>query len=253
MTWNKYYILLNALALVILAGSIALNVLLYGQVKRFYLESNQIRLDPLGLSRYPVNLKQAADPDQIRVVFIGDSRAAAWTSPNMSGYEFVNRGINGQTSTQTLLRFADHVRSLQPDVVIIQVGVNDLKTIALFPERRESIIANCQANIKRIVENSRNLGAIVILTTIFPVGEAPLERRLFWSDQISQAVKVVNDYITTLASKQVIVFNTAAVLGDRQGMVLQQYQADELHLNKQGYAVLNQELVRLLDTVKGKK
>lgn len=208
-----------------------------------------MRLDPIGLSRYPVNLKQAATPGQTRVVFLGDSRAAAWTSPDLSRYEFVNRGINGETSAQTLLRFTEHVRSLQPDVVVIQVGVNDLKTIALFPERRESIIANCQANIRQIVEDAKNLGAVVIVTTIFPIGEVPLARRLFWSDQIGQAVKAVNADIDTFAGKQVIVFNTAAVLGDRQGRVLQQYQADELHLNNQGYAALNQELEQLLKTV----
>ena len=48
----------------------------------------------------------------------------------------------------------------------------------------DSIITNCRKNIKRIVDESKDLGATVILTTIFPVGKAPIQRKPFWSDDI---------------------------------------------------------------------
>jgi lysophospholipase L1-like esterase len=253
MTLSKLYILLNGLVLVMLGGSIFLNIFLYSRAKQYYFELNQTRLDPLGLSSYPVNLKEVTDTHQIRVVFFGDSRAASWTSPNISGYEFINRGITSQTSVQTIQRFAYHVRPLKPDVVIIQVGINDLKAIALFPERRKSIVTICQANIKRIVEESRNLGAVVIVTTIFPVGDVPLERKPFWSDEIGQITKEINTYIATLAGEETIVFDTFSILADSQGMMLQKYRANELHLNEQGYVILNKELVRLLNIIKQRK
>lgn len=250
MTSNKLFILLTSLILLMLGGSIFLNILLYNQAKKYYLQVNETRLDPNGLSHYPVNLKKATDKGKIRVVFFGDSRADGWISPNISGYEFINRGIHAQTSVQTVQRFASHVRSLQPNIVIIQVGVNDLKTVALFPERRDSIVANCRANIKRIVDESNNLGAIVILTTIFPVGEAPIQRKPFWSDDIAKAVEEVNAYIATLAEDRVVIFDAFSILADSQGMILQEYGSDELHLNYQGYEILNKELVQLLDKIK---
>ncbi|WP_310489084.1 SGNH/GDSL hydrolase family protein [Chamaesiphon sp. VAR_69_metabat_338] len=180
------------------------------------------------------------------MVFFGDSRAANWTPPKIDRYEFINRGISSQTSVQTIERFPAHVRSLKPDLVIVQVGVNDLKTIALFPERKQAIIANCQANIKRIIEESRKIGAVVMVTTIFPAGEVPLERKLLWSDEIGLAIKEVNTYIETLADDKTIVFDTYALLADRHGLMLPQYRSDELHFNQQAYTILNQELSRQL-------
>lgn len=38
-----------------------------------------------------------------------------------------------QTSAQVVWRFAEHIAPLQPDKIILQVGINDLKTIPLFP------------------------------------------------------------------------------------------------------------------------
>ncbi len=250
MTSNKIFIIFKSLILLMLGSSIVFNILLYNQAKKYYLQVNETRLDPFGLSHYPVNFKKATDKSKIRVVFFGDSRADGWISPNINGYEFINRGIHAQTSVQTVERFRYHVNSLQPNIVIIQVGVNDLKTIALFPERRNSIITNCRDNIKRIVDESKNLGAVVILTTIFPVGEAPIQRKPFWSDDIAKTVEEVNAYIATLAEDKVIIFDSFSILANTQGMMLQKYGSDELHLNNQGYEILNKELVGLLDKIK---
>lgn len=238
------------LLLLMLGGSIFFNILLFDKAKQYYLEVNETRLDPSGLSHYSINLNQTTDKDKIRVVFFGDSRAEDWISPNISGYEFINRGIHAQTSVQTIGRFASHVRSLQPNVVIIQVGINDLKTIVLFPERRESIVSNCRENIKQIVDASKNLGAVVILTTIFPVGEVPLERKPFWSDDIESAVNDMNVYIATLAEDRVIIFDAFSILTDSQGMMLKDYEKDELHLNNRGYEILNKQLVKLLNRIR---
>ncbi|MEG4318718.1 MULTISPECIES: SGNH/GDSL hydrolase family protein [unclassified Microcoleus] len=253
MTLSKRTMLSIALLLVVLGSSIFLNILLFNRAKQYYRELNQTRLDPLGLNDHPINAEPVTNTKQTRVVFFGDSRAASWNPPNLNQYEFINRGIGSQTSVQAIARFAYHVSSLKPKIVIIQVGVNDLKTIALFPERRNAIVANCQANIKRIVEESKNLGAIAIVTTIFPVGEVPLERKPFWSDDISRAIKEVNAYIATLAGEKTIVFDTFPILGDNQGMMLPKYRRDELHLNAQGYASLNQNLSQVLNTIEKRK
>lgn len=238
---------LHLLLLAALAGSLALNLQLYRRAKSYYLDLNQTRLDPLGLSDYPPEVNQPkTSRDRLRVVFMGDSRALSWPAPDLKGFEFINRGINGQTTTQIRRRFADHVKPLQPDVVVLQLGVNDLKTVALFPERKAAIIANCQANIGEIVKEARSLGAIVILTTVFPVGEVPLERRPFWSDAVGQAIKETNTYLATLKAEKVIYLDTFPLLANEQGLIRPQYSTDELHLSEQGYQQLNQQLLPLL-------
>ncbi|MBD1857901.1 MULTISPECIES: SGNH/GDSL hydrolase family protein [Leptolyngbya] len=242
----RFTVLMGAIA--VLGASIALNVILFSQAKKYYLELNETRLDPVGLSTYSTS--PSPSQNRPRVVFFGDSRAENWTFPEMSQYEFIDRGISSQTSVQAIQRFQQHVRPLQPRVIIVQVGINDLKTIALFPERKAEIIANCRSNIERIVQESKALGAIVILTTIFPVGDVPLQRQPFWSDEIGQAVQEMNRELAALASDRVMIFDAFSILADSQGKLRSDYRMDELHLNQQGYSRLNQALIEPLEMLK---
>jgi hypothetical protein len=50
MKLPKPNVILSALVLTILGSSIFLNFALYNQAKKYYLEVNQVRLDPLGLT-----------------------------------------------------------------------------------------------------------------------------------------------------------------------------------------------------------
>ncbi|MEM9163798.1 MAG: GDSL-type esterase/lipase family protein [Cyanobacteria bacterium P01_F01_bin.4] len=246
MKLNKIGLLLSVLGLLVLGGSVALNFLLYGQVKKYYIEVNLTRLDPLGL-KYFSDIPEPTPTATTRVVFFGDSRAAGWPVPDVGGYEFINRGISSQTTAQTLQRFDAHVGALQPDIVVIQVGVNDLKTIPLFPGRREAIMADTRNNLDQMIEASKDLGATVIVSTILPVGEVPLARRPVWSDDVAIAVDEINEYIATLADETVIVFDGFAVLANDQGMMQKAHRKDELHFNDQGYELLNQAFVKLLE------
>ena len=251
MKLNKIGLLLQIAGLGVLSGSLALNFLLYGQLKKYYTELNQTRLDPLGLAYYsstPIP-RSPATADKTRVVFWGDSRAASWPAPDVEGYEFINRGIGSQTTIQTLQRFEAHIRPLQPDVVVIQVGINDLKTIPLFPGRRNAILANCRANVEKMIVSAKAIGATVIVSTILPVGEIPLQRSPVWSDDVAEAVTAINAYIATLADKNVIIFDGYALLANEKGLMPSNYRADELHFNKQAYMQLNQAFVALLETL----
>jgi len=229
--------------------SIVLNFILFKRGEQYYLQLNATRLDPLGLSFYPTGTDQYSTA-QKKVVFFGDSRASNWTFPvGLDQFQFINRGIGAQTAAQVLERFDDHIAPLQPQVIIVQVGINDLKTIPIFPDQKASIIANCQANIEEIVSQSLDLGATVILTTIFPLGEVPLERKLFWSADVAAAIKEVNASMYSLEGENVIVFDTVPILANEKGVVQPEYSRDLLHLTEAGYDALNEELVRILATL----
>jgi lysophospholipase L1-like esterase len=234
------FIILSILLLMSIAG----NVVIYERAQRYYLLLNASHLDPLGLSAFddtPVNVEQPV------VVFFGDSRAADWPAPDqIKNITFVNRGIGNQTTAQIVGRFQAHITSLHPQIIVIQAGINDLKTIPLFPDEKEAIIQNCKANIKQIVDLSLASGTRVIVTTIFPLGKLPIERRPFWSDDVAIAINDVNSFIETLASDQVTIFHTEEVLANSDGIVDPQYSQDFLHLNPTGYAALNEALYELL-------
>lgn len=235
------------IALLVCSG--VLNIVLYNTAWHYYRALNAMQLDPLGLAQYD-EIAPVHKATEARVLFFGDSRAHQWPAPSQEQrFEFINRGIGGQTSAQVLLRFDAHVKPLQPNIVIVQVGINDLKTIPLFPEQKVQIIAECQQNIKTIVEKARQLGATVILSTLFPVGDISLERRLIWSDDVAEAIAEVNHFLGTLMEPQVILFDAAAILADTPTHVRREFQGDFLHINAKGYAALNAELTPLLDAL----
>lgn len=232
--------------LIFLVFSVFLNLFLYSRLRKYYTLLYAVELDPLGLSYFQNSEDQNKLDDHLSVVFYGDSRAAQWPNPQLNEFSFVNRGIGNQTSAQVLNRFDVHMRSLQPDIVVIQVGINDLKTIPLFPGNEQEIISNCEANIERMIQDSVEMGSTVIVTTIFPTGKIPLHRRLVWSDEINKAIDEVNNYIPNLTQDQVILFDAAAILSDTNGQMKREFSLDELHLNQEGYEALNLELIKIL-------
>ncbi|MGB3297047.1 MAG: GDSL-type esterase/lipase family protein [Phormidesmis sp.] len=241
------------LLVILLGGSIFLNVALWKRAKQYYIEANATRLDPLGLSAFESENLPEKSSTRKRVVMIGDSRVQAWPMPKLADYEFINRGIGSQTSIQVLERFEAHVAPLHPDVVLVQVGINDIKTIGLLPDQATEILNNARANITQLVDQATQTGATVALSSILPAGEITLARRPFWSNEIDTAVAEMNAYLKLLAEEsekdQVVWFDGYAAIADEQGQMKAAYRKDELHLNKYGYEALNQAFVARLHTI----
>jgi lysophospholipase L1-like esterase len=235
---------LVAVCLLSLVGALSAFRAGYGIYKLLY----QTKLDPAGLDRFPSE-GSPHPPETKRVILYGDSRTVMWSPPEVPGFEFVNRGVSGETSAESLLRFERHVTRLQPDIVVIQVGINDMMTLGLFsddPAAGHAIRDTCAANLEALVARSRALGAEVILTTLVPPARVPLWRQPFWSSEIPPAVEAVNAHVRSLAARDVLILDAAALLSDEQGSVLPQYSADLLHFSPEGYAVLSQALVEIL-------
>ncbi len=238
------------LLLMLILGLLTTNVFLYRELRKYYALLYNSQLDPIGLSYFQEATDQTTR-DKPTVVFYGDSRAAQWIAPQTDEYAFINRGIGNQTSAQVLLRFEEHIQPLQPDAIILQVCVNDLKTIPLFPDSKDEIIAACENNIEAIIQKSRGLDSVVILTTVFPTsGNVPLARRLVWSDEVYEAIDRVNGFILNYQAEGVVVFDAAGILSNPEGNVKSGYARDLLHVNDAGYSALNAELVKLLESLK---
>lgn len=139
-----------------------------------------------------------------------------------------------------------HIDTLQPDIVIVQVGVNDLRPIPALATNKEQMIANCQENIRQIVAQAQQSGATVILTTIFPLQQPPWENRLYWSDDVLSAVESVNTFIHSLQSEHIIILDTFQMLANEQGMLSNKFAEDYMHVNEGGYRVINLALVQQL-------
>ena len=229
----------------LLAGSFLLsllaNIALFRQSRHYERLFYITRLDPLALDRFDGAANPGEGSGTRRIIFFGDSRAAAWPAPALPGTQIVNRGVAGHSSAQALLRFDAHVAPLRPQVIVVQVGVNDLVAVALLRQNRAQIGATTLANIEAIVAKARALGATVVLTTIFPTARALPPR-----PEVQAAIGAVNRELLGLAGADVRVVDSAALLAGPDGYLLPAYADDELHLSAEGYAALNAALVPLL-------
>ncbi|GAB4216684.1 MAG: SGNH/GDSL hydrolase family protein [Roseiflexaceae bacterium] len=239
--------LLLCAALALLAFSLVLNAVLLRRARSFERAYNAERLLPLGPRAGGLPARSGA----LRLVLLGDSRARQWGSPPLGPqFEVINQGIDGQTAVQALLRFDQQIAPLRPDIVLIQVGVNDLVASAeSFPAEHAQFRADCIDAINSLVRRTRASGATVILTTIFPIGPPALQHRILPTPNIAGSIGTVNAALRLLADDGVLVLDTQPLLADARGELRPEYRTDRLHLSAQGYTVLNQALIRLLEQI----
>src|SRR5262249_8702715 len=99
-------------------------------------------------------------PAEDRVVFLGDEITERWGQGNAKffpGRPYLNRGIAGQTTPQMLVRFRQDVIKLNPKVVVILAGTNDIASLnapitqGMMAENITSIVELAKANQIRVV------------------------------------------------------------------------------------------------------
>jgi lysophospholipase L1-like esterase len=125
--------------------------------------------DWAGLTRYGSENSELppAAPGEARVVFLGDQITELWgqgSAKFFTGKPYVNRGISGQTTPQMLVRFRQDVIALNPRVVVIHGGTNDL-TGVLGPGTEGTI----GDNITSMTELAKANGIRVVLASVTPV------------------------------------------------------------------------------------
>jgi len=186
-------------------------------------------------------------------LFIGDSRIVQWNIPNriILSNQRLNYGISGQTSGQVLQRAKDYFENSHADYIFIQVGINDLKIIGFYPERREYICAITIRNIKSLLLLCQERRSIPIFMTIIPPGRVELKRIFFWNKEVNNSVAQVNNIIVSFCeSEKIKVFDISKLLSDDGYSIRKVYQKDCLHLNEKGYEYLNLELDKFIETNK---
>src|SRR5271155_1484958 len=77
-----------------------------------------------------------------RVVFLGDSITDYWKLPTyFPGKPYINRGIDGQSTPEMLVRFRQDVIDVHPKVLVVLAGTNDIAGVT-GRTRNEDIEAN---------------------------------------------------------------------------------------------------------------
>ncbi|MDH5570511.1 MAG: GDSL-type esterase/lipase family protein, partial [Gammaproteobacteria bacterium] len=173
------------------------------------------------------------------IIYFGDSRISQWDRYNSDhGVQVVNAGSPGDTSAMALMKLDANVISYKPDVVVVQIGINDLKAIGVMPDEKEFILDNYKNNLNQILDALSSENIDVILLTIFPVGDIDLLRKFVWSSDVTESINEINRYILSLSHQNLTVVDCDKLFSTN-GRMNPEYQVDSFHINKLGYEMLN--------------
>ncbi len=174
--------------------------------------------------------------DEPRVVFMGNSITESWESVQpefFANKNYVNRGISGQVSHQMLLRFRADVLDLNPALVVILAGTNDIA------ENSGPVTLNAiAANIFSMAELAKGNNIKVILCSVLPAIDFP------WRPGLSPAEKIIelNEKIQAYAKKNGLIYLDyyQALVDEAGGLKVPDYTtADDLvHPNKAAYEIM---------------
>jgi len=189
----------------------------------------------LGRYRAPNAALGAPAAGQNRVVFFGDSITDMWRlEDSFPGQPYVNRGIGGQTTPQMLVRFRQDVIDLQPKVVVILAGTNDIAGNS-GPMRDQDI----EANFASFAELARAHGIRVVYASILPVHNYTERSRDFFAQRPPARILALNHWLQDYcAAHNLVYLDYFSALVDDKGMMKKDLADDGLHPNAAGYKVM---------------
>ncbi|MBC2605725.1 SGNH/GDSL hydrolase family protein [Pelagicoccus albus] len=239
------YLIIIVILVLGLGFSIAGNLFLFKKAYEYHAREAAVRITPIS-SRFQQSNQAllAAAKTKTRLIILGESRCAMWEPyhpTNWGDLEIVNRGIGGETTPQILGRLQEDCLDLDPDIVLLQMGDNDLKTIAVLPGTQESTFEQTYQNITGMAIRLSDQGVQVALTTIFPPAPIELLRKPLWSDEVNQAIDDMNQRLLAFEYPRVTVLDCDSILRDGK-YIAAEYSLDTLHLSEAGYRALNKGL-----------
>ena len=181
-----------------------------------------------------------------RVVFMGNSITEGWVNMRPEFFknrDYINRGIGGQTTPQMLLRFRPDVVDLNPKVVLILAGTNDIAGNTGFTPL-ETIIGN----IKSMAEIANANGIEVVISSILPAIE------YLWKPGLNPAPKIIsiNKELKAYAKQNNFIYLDyfTAMVDDNDGLKVPDYTAadDLVHPNVAGYLVMEKLAEKAIET-----
>ena len=179
-------------------------------------ELDRLQNDWANLSRYSEENEKIGKPQpgEERVVFMGNSITAGWgrmVPEFFAGRPYINRGIGGQTTPQMLVRFRPDVIALEPSVVVILAGTNDIAGNT-GPMTLEQIFGN----LVSMAELAEASGISVVLSSVLPVFDYPWRPGLEPAGKISELNGMIRAYAASRG--HVYLDYYAAMVDDSMGL-----------------------------------
>lgn len=207
----------------------------------------QMKDDWPWLGRYAEdNARLLESGQKVDVVFLGDSITEGWKRlrPEFFPPSWINRGIGGQTSPQMVLRMASDVIALNPRLVHILAGTNDVAG-----NTGPMTDAMTLANIRAMIAIAKDARIKVLLGAIPPASS------FYWNPAATPRDAIVrrNRLLQNLArEKRVGWIDYHALLNDGAGGLAKSYGRDGVHPDGTGYEAMERLALRAIRNALGK-
>ncbi len=235
--------------LIVIVGLLACTLFFANGMYKYYKAYLERGLYPNG------NIKQSVlqmDSLKQSVVLVGDSRSEHWdvSDDTWSGFQVHKIAQSGFTSSQVRTMLGNVEMNGNADWAVLCMGINDLKASYFLPQQSEVIAATVLDNIKNVAKQLEAHQAQIIICNVFPEGRHGGIRRLVWPSEMQGLIESVNNDIKMLCDKKGYLYLDAYTLmmnGNTTAPAEALFYKDFLHLNKKGYAVLNEQLMKLIN------
>jgi lysophospholipase L1-like esterase len=170
-----------------------------------------------------------------RVVFLGDSITDYWKLADFfPNKNYINRGIDGQTTPQMLVRFRQDVINLHPALLVVLAGTNDVARVT-GPARNEDI----EANYTSMAELARLHHMRVIFASLLPVNNYSEDAKESFALRPRQRILALNAWLQDYCKQNGLVYlDYFSAMVDDQGMLRRNLSDEGLHPNAAGYKIM---------------
>ncbi|MFD1096518.1 SGNH/GDSL hydrolase family protein [Salegentibacter chungangensis] len=166
-------------------------------------------------------------------VFMGNSITEGWVNASPGFFKennYIGRGIGGQTSPQMLLRFMQDVIDLQPEVVVILAGTNDIAGNTGYAS-----VDMITDNIKAMAQLAETNNIEVVLSSILPVADYP------WRPGLEPVEKIaaVNTWLREYAQMNNFIYlDYFSHMKNSENGMRAELSEDGVHPNKKAYSLM---------------
>ncbi len=170
-----------------------------------------------------------------RVVFLGDSITDYWKLPDyFPGKPYINRGIDGQTTPEMLVRFRQDVIALHPKVVVMLAGTNDIAGVT-GPTLNEDI----EANYASMAELARSHRIRMVFASVLPVHNYTHDAEESFALRPRARILALNKWLKDYCAKNRLMYlDYFSALVDERGMLKRTLADDGLHPTDAGYKIM---------------
>ena len=175
------------------------------------------------------------------IVFLGDSITSRYDlNKYFPNYNVYNSGIAGNMTKDILENMENRVFVYNPTKVFILIGTNDLVYSGLD---NDGIKNNIEEIINKIYEKNSNIK--IYMESIYPVNNS-INKEIV-ETRTNENIKDLNNKIEKICNNKCTYINMYDNLTDKNGNMKRIYTVDGLHLNKIGYKVITNKLIKYLD------